>query len=218
MFQLNDEQLELISVENGDRAFALEQQIETGRLQQEVLRLRARVKELNVYRFMAYRDDLTGLHNRRYFHERLRDECARVARFSDYEFALIMVDINDFKQVNDTYGHSAGDALLCEAARILNETLRRVDICCRLGGDEFAVILPETNEEGAKHMIERLDERLSKEKYDRPYELSLSLGFACTTDHAPEPSNILCSADEAMYAAKREYKAAKQKQSLSRTG
>ena len=206
MLQLNDELLRELEDRDVEDVVQLDHSVEISRLQHEVLRLREQIKRLGVYRFMAYRDDLTGLHNRRYFDEHLRDECARVERFTDYQFALIIVDINDFKRVNDTYGHAAGDELLCETARLLTETLRRVDMCCRLGGDEFGLILPETDEHGAKLMIARLNERLAKYTSHRPYRLSISLGYACPWSNSPDPTNILCKADEAMYAAKRRHK------------
>lgn len=206
MLQLNDELLRELEDRDVEDVVQLDHSVEISRLQHEVLRLREQIKRLGVYRFMAYRDDLTGLHNRRYFDEHLRDECARVERFSDYQFALIIVDINDFKRVNDTYGHAAGDELLCEAGQLLTESLRRVDMCCRLGGDEFGLILPETDERGAELTIARLNERLAQWPSHRPYHLSISLGYACPWSNSPDPTTILCKADEAMYAAKRLHK------------
>ena len=92
-------------------------------------------------RQLADLDALTGLHNRRYFHETLARECARAHRYNR-RLALIVFDLDDFKDVNDQVGHLAGDAVLAEAAERVREVIRTADIPCRVGGDEFAVILP----------------------------------------------------------------------------
>ena len=86
-------------------------------------------------------DELTKLHNRRYFIEALEGEFERASRY-EIEMALIMVDLDHFKKINDTYGHPSGDMVLSEIGRILKEHVRRNDITCRYGGEEFAVILP----------------------------------------------------------------------------
>jgi len=204
--QLNDELLRKLEARDLTAVLELDQGVEISRLQQEVLKLREQIKRLSVYRFMAYRDELTGLHNRRYFDEHLKDECARASRFSDYTFALVVVDINDFKQVNDTYGHTTGDVLLCDVAHLLKDSVRRVDMCCRIGGDEFGLILPETDEAGARLLMNRLVDRLEERTTDQPYTLSVSLGYACPNGDLTEPANVLSAADEAMYASKRLYK------------
>ena len=92
-------------------------------------------------RQLADLDALTGLHNRRYFHETLARECARAHRYNR-RLGLIVFDLDDFKEVNDKVGHLAGDAVLAEAAERVREVIRTADIPCRVGGDEFAVILP----------------------------------------------------------------------------
>ena len=86
---------------------------------------------------LAQTDSLTGLYNHRYFHERLRAELTRASRFRD-SIAVLMLDLDDFKRVNDIYGHSAGDQLLIQVARVTKETVRASDVVCRIGGEEFA--------------------------------------------------------------------------------
>ena len=179
---------------------------EIGRMRQEILRLRERVNRLGIYRFMAYRDDLTGLSNRRYMNECLRDECDRAARTVEYRFSLILADVDDFKSVNDTYGHSAGDELLIMVARILEKSVRRSDRCFRMGGDEFAILLPGTKEAGADRLSARLRERLAQASRRLPYRLSLSLGAVGSEGRSAEPAQLVAAADEAMYAAKRRAK------------
>ncbi|MEN8254070.1 MAG: GGDEF domain-containing protein [Verrucomicrobiota bacterium] len=103
----------------------------------------------------ATRDWLTGLHNRRYFEETLTDHIEAANRY-ERELSLVLFDIDNFKQINDTHGHEAGDDVLRQFANILKTTARKADIACRFGGDEFAVILPETNRASAERFAERV--------------------------------------------------------------
>src|SRR5690606_7540210 len=101
----------------------------------------------------AVTDELTGLANRRRFNEALSAEVERAKRFS-HSFALILLDIDDFKSINDEYGHQQGDAVLREVASVLRELSREIDLPARYGGEEFALILPGTDIEGAYNLAE----------------------------------------------------------------
>lgn len=107
----------------------------------------------------AMRDWLTGLHNRRYFEETLPDHISAATRYNR-ELSLVIFDIDDFKQINDTHGHAAGDAALREFATLLKTTARKADMVCRYGGDEFAVLLPETGPPNARKFTERVFQTL----------------------------------------------------------
>ena len=109
----------------------------------------------------ATRDWLTGLHNRRYFEETLADHVAATTRYGR-ELSLVLFDLDEFKQINDTQGHAVGDDVLRKFAKLLEKSVRAADIVCRYGGDEFAVILPETGKENAATFVERVLEKTSQ--------------------------------------------------------
>ncbi len=181
------------------------------RLLAENRALRQRIDRLSKYRHLAYRDDLTGLCNRRYFDERLLQECNRSSRYGA-AVALIVIDLDDFKLINDTAGHATGDAVLNWLGEFLRANCRTTDIPCRIGGDEFAVILTSTDAEGAAIALERLIEKFeraaNKPQLPAGLTIEVSCGFAGASDEANTPTELLILADEAMYAAKRQRKAA----------
>ena len=171
----------------------------------EELALRAGPALENARRFREARqladlDSLTGLHNRRYFHETLARESARAHRYSR-RLALIVFDIDEFKDVNDRIGHLAGDAALAEAAVRVREVVRAADIPCRVGGDEFAVILPEAGIEHAEQLFGRLQTAVSGRPIGQAGRLRLSAGVA---EFAAEDDSIsfFQRADDALYRAK----------------
>jgi len=104
--------------------------------------LRHELTRLEAYRTLAYRDELTGLWNRRYFTERLTEELSRARRQPRRHFGIMMVDVNDLKAINDAHGHAEGDLVLRWVAEFLERLLRTHDVLCRVGGDEFAVLFP----------------------------------------------------------------------------
>src|SRR6185369_13346882 len=123
--------------------------------------LRKEIARLQVYRAMAYRDPLTGLWNQRYFEERLKEEASRSERAgSGRRFSLLVVDINDFKTINDQHGHLAGDAVLKWVGTFLVTHLRTHDVACRTGGDEFSVLLPDVLGEDCVRLVTRLRDQL----------------------------------------------------------
>jgi diguanylate cyclase (GGDEF)-like protein len=151
-------------------------------------------------RQLADLDALTDLHNRRYFHETLARESVRAHRY-DRRLALIVFDLDDFKEVNDRIGHLAGDAVLAEAASRMREVVRTADVPCRVGGDEFAVIMPESSLEDAEQLFQRIQTVMSTRAIGQAGRLHLSAGLA---ELLPEDDSISLfeRADRALYAAK----------------
>ena len=149
---------------------------------------------------LAQTDSLTGLYNHRYFHERLRAELTRASRFRD-SIAVLMLDLDDFKRVNDIHGHSAGDQVLTQVARVARETVRASDIVCRIGGEEFAVIMPSCDAGGALGLAARLTERTPRSTSIRR-SVTISIGVAQGPQHAASPRELISCAEAAMMTAK----------------
>jgi diguanylate cyclase (GGDEF)-like protein len=141
-------------------------------------------------------DALTGLPNRREFDRLLRRELERSSRYGEI-FSLAYLDIDAFKQLNDTRGHAAGDALLRQAADTIQEACRASDVAGRLGGDEFAILLPQTNQFEAAALCERL-----RAEIETLAEVSLSWGVAEYPTHGVTINGLSRAADAAMYASK----------------
>jgi diguanylate cyclase (GGDEF)-like protein len=153
---------------------------------------------------LAVRDGLTNLYNRRAFNDLLVQAVAREDR-QNGRLSLILLDLDHFKKLNDTYGHPAGDEALRATARVLTEHLRKGDQAARYGGEEFVVILPGTDQEGALHLAEKL--RSALEKHRLVYEgariaISASFGAAIWPGDGKEPEALLGAADRALYASK----------------
>ena len=171
----------------------------------EELAKRARPAIENARRFREARqladlDALTGLHNRRYFHETLAREVSRAQRYGR-QLALIVLDLDDFKAINDRIGHLAGDSVLAEIAERVRDVVRSADIPCRVGGDEFAVILPESTTTDADQLYHRLLGVVSSRPVGQAGRLLLSAGVAEL--HADDdPTTFFERADEALYRAK----------------
>jgi len=142
----------------------------------------------------ATRDPLTGLYNRRYLEETLADHVEAARRY-DRELSLVLFDLDQLKQINDTFGHEAGDARLRAFAECLRSTARKADIVCRLGGDEFAVILPETGYRAAELFVERMQGILAGLKEP----LAVSAGIAVMPCE-----NLLHQADSELIRRKQE--------------
>jgi diguanylate cyclase (GGDEF)-like protein len=177
------------------------------RLSRQNASLRREVARLNVYRAMAYRDPLTGLWNRRYFEDRLREELSRSRRAGpERRFSVMVVDVDDFKRVNDLHGHAAGDAVLKEVGEFLIAHLRSHDVACRTGGDEFSVLLPDLSAADCGALVDRLRAARLAASYEQASPLSLSLGTASWPEAGDSLDTILAQADQAMYAAKRQSK------------
>ena len=150
-------------------------------------------------------DDLTRLFNYRYLHQSLRREIKRSSRH-DRPISLIFLDLDGFKEVNDTYGHLAGSKALVEVGAVLKESSRETDVVARFGGDEFAVVLPETGITGALAVAARLRERLTSSRFlttdGMSVRLTASIGVATLPDVAGTAEELLRAADKAMYRVK----------------
>ena len=149
-------------------------------------------------------DDLTNLANRRAFTEAAAAELVR-ARRSGRPLAVALVDLDDFKRINDTFGHATGDRMLCDVADVLREHFREIDVPSRLGGEEFAVLLPETDLAGAHEAAERFVIALADAEFGGssmgPHRITASAGVAAAADL--EINVLLESADRALYRAKK---------------
>jgi two-component system, cell cycle response regulator len=153
-------------------------------------------------------DALTGLWNRAYLDRRLADECAGVKRYRR-RFALLFLDVDHFKSLNDTYGHPVGDRMLTAIAEALAQSLRGGDSACRWGGEEFAIILAESTREAALTVGLRMRERVSQLELmlgGRSVRRTVSIGVASSDDFESSelsPESIIAAADRALYDAKR---------------
>jgi diguanylate cyclase (GGDEF)-like protein len=153
---------------------------------------------------MAITDSLTGLYVRRHFSERLEEELQRSARFG-FRLAFLMLDIDDFKKTNDTYGHLVGDAVLKDMARLIKESVREIDIVARYGGEEISLMLPETSRASAMTVAERLRRKIEGyefKAYDERVRVTVSIGVSVYPDDAQDQRELVDKADEALYTAK----------------
>jgi diguanylate cyclase (GGDEF)-like protein len=153
---------------------------------------------------LASTDSLTGLPNRRYFLEVANREVERMRRFL-VPASVIMIDLDHFKDVNDTYGHAAGDEVLRVTCRTFKRSLREIDVLARLGGEEFVVMLPETNAEGASSAAEKLRGSLSKAIVaNGPHEIKTTASFGVAQVWSGDQSvdEVLGRSDSALYQAK----------------
>jgi diguanylate cyclase (GGDEF)-like protein len=151
-------------------------------------------------RRLAETDALTGFFNQRYFHDTLRREALRAQRYSR-RLSLLIVDLDDFKRVNDTIGHLAGDAVLAQIAERMRDQIRSVDIGCRIGGDEFAVILPESTTTDAELLFQRIHESIKTLNMPGGQHVRVSAGIA-ELHHGETAAGLFERADSALYRAK----------------
>lgn len=166
----------------------------------------ALLKSEALLREQSVRDHLTGLFNRRYMEETLEREISRASR-KKLSLGIIMLDVDRFKQFNDTYGHAEGDALLRELGNSLRRQVREEDIACRYGGDEFIIVLPDSSREVTQERAELLCEHAAR--FNIQFEgrslqvVTLSLGVAIFPDNGSNSASVLKAADDALYRAKR---------------
>jgi two-component system cell cycle response regulator len=177
------------------------------RLKLERDRLRQRAEELRrsaeAASEMSMTDALTGLLNRYGLHRALQRELAEARRYAR-PLSCLLIDIDFFKTVNDTYGHGAGDTALVQAARVITESVRGSDVVCRYGGEEFLVLAPETGHEGARALAEKIRQSFSERLFgegEHVFPLTLSTGVAQLGDDE-SGNDMIARADEALYHAK----------------
>jgi two-component system, cell cycle response regulator len=154
---------------------------------------------------MATTDFLTGIMNRRYFMSELEKEFARVLRFDRHDVAVLMLDIDHFKRVNDTYGHAIGDALLKHFILVIQQHLRKTDLVGRLGGEEFSIVLPDTPLVAAKVFAERLCNDVKNNPLplgDVAVAITVSIGLTIMETNDNNCDAVLIRADDALYRAK----------------
>jgi diguanylate cyclase (GGDEF)-like protein len=184
-----------------------EEQLENLSILAEQLALE--VKKVNLYekvQELAITDGLTGIYVRRHFLERLNEEMPR-ARRHKLKLSMLMIDLDHFKQCNDTYGHLVGDIVLKEIAKIMKEHIRQVDLLGRYGGEEFVIALPDTDKNSAAHVSDRIRQSVEKHKfraYDETITMTISIGVATYPEDGDDVAVLIDRADQALYKAKAE--------------
>ncbi|MBW4055695.1 MAG: GGDEF domain-containing protein [Proteobacteria bacterium] len=163
------------------------------------------LKRIYVLEQETITDPLLGIFNRRCLDRRMQEEVLRAQRYR-LDLAVLMVDIDNFKQVNDTWGHQVGDLVLQHLTQILADALRQTDVLARFGGEEFVILLPHTPEREANKLAERLRTAVEQTPLHRIPELrvTVSIGSACLLPDGDTAYSLLERADKAMYWAKRE--------------
>lgn len=162
-------------------------------------------RKLDQTQALLYLDELTGLFNYRYLDVALDSELRRASRYQN-SFSLLFIDLDDFKKINDCYGHLVGSAILRQFAAVLKEELREVDTIIRYGGDEYVILLLGTNTHASVMVAERIRKRIAESTFevdDHRVQLTCSLGVACYPEHGKSKEKLLRLADETMYQSKR---------------
>jgi diguanylate cyclase (GGDEF)-like protein len=150
---------------------------------------------------MAMVDSLTGIFNRRYMDITLKKEYNRCSRYGK-SFSVCLIDIDDFKRVNDTKGHLFGDLVLRELADLLRQSIREEDVACRYGGEEFLIVIPETNSPGATILADRIRQALKNSEFFAKNAITFSGGTATYPENARDVEALVHAADNALYQAK----------------
>ena len=149
---------------------------------------------------LSFRDELTGVFNRRYFNELIKKQLYTCRRYKNY-FSLIMFDIDHFKEINDNFGHPAGDTILKELSKLIKNIIRDSDVLCRVGGEEFIVIADYTNLTEAKKLAEKIRIKISENNFPYVRKVTISLGVTEARDN-DTVNSLLERVDKALYNAK----------------
>ena len=188
-------------IERNELAARVRTQIRRHRYAQELR------QSVNNTMALAVTDDMTGLYNRRYFDRHLGVMLGK-AQAQDRDMAVMILDIDHFKSVNDTHGHDIGDAVLKEFSLRLKRNIRGVDLACRFGGEEFVVLMPDTDFRQAEAVAERVREAVAERGFEvgttRPLAVTVSVGVTLHESLADTPETLIKRADVALYRAKRE--------------
>lgn len=192
------------SIQQGAQEYLAKNEL-NGRLLSRVIKYAIKRKQMDLkLEKLAITDPLTELYNRRYFFERGWNEYVRARRY-EHALAIVMMDIDYFKKVNDFYGHICGDKVLVSVAALLKKTVRGIDLVSRFGGEEFIVLIPETDLQG----VQLLAERMRLEVADTPIEhngksfnISISIGVAMIDSNNGDFEGMINQADIALYKAK----------------
>jgi len=202
ILQEANEELEKLNLSYEQLVMELKQAKEKAeKLANELMEANKRLRD------MAFKDGLTGLYNHRYFQELMGRELSRAERYRR-PLSLIMIDIDHFKRINDTYGHPQGDVVLRSISRVIRKSIRESDIAARYGGEEFAIVLPETDLKGAAIAAERLRRKVEAEKIKlngKEIGVTISLGVASLErpQKGIKKSDIIDLADRALYKSKK---------------
>lgn len=159
------------------------------------------IARLNKHKVLSITDKLTGVFNRLKLDEVLNDEFNRSSRFKS-NFGVIIIDIDYFKKINDTFGHLVGDQVLIEFAKILETNIRKIDVLGRWGGEEFMIICPETNFQGTIKVAQSLREIISEYEFSTVNKISASFGISAYNKNDENIDKIIARADSALYKAK----------------
>ena len=191
---------------HGHSALLMRDVTDRDRMERDLLQTTEALRTANAdLKRLANTDVLTALANRRRFMEALDNEIERAERY-DRPLSLVLVDMDHFKQVNDTHGHAGGDQVLRAAAGVLRSVCREVDLPARVGGEEFAILLPQTDAPGAEQVAERARARIAKGHHRAPsgagFRVTASAGVASLGRDVTSAEALLQHADDALYRAK----------------
>ena len=212
MAQGSDEPRGIQAMKKGAQDYLLKESLSPGALRravhnsiERVALLRRIEEQRRELERLATIDTLTGLYNRRYFTERLDQEVARVRRYG-LSMSVLMLDVDKFKEVNDTFGHLAGDRALSMVGQVLRSALRRTDFAARYGGEEFCILAVATDIEGAESLAERIRKLIAAQPFSASdggaFRITVSIGVAQLTPEMRTGTDLLAAADAAMYQAK----------------
>jgi diguanylate cyclase len=182
---------------------------EAGQLNRTIKKMKTEMNRAqnraNILEKESLMDPLTGTHNRRAYEKHIKKEMCNYKQYEDQVFSMLLIDIDNFKSVNDTYGHSAGDRCLEEISKLIKLNLRGTDFFARFGGEEFVVILPETDQEGALTVAEKLRKCIENARFSyRGQRLYLTICIGCTALQSSDTDakTLFNRADAALYQAK----------------